>query len=111
MNARADLAKTDGVAAAAILAAAIGVFITGSMTTLAEISQSLRTALTWSGAVGPLIGKSGVGVVAWLIIWPVLHVMWREKEVNFNAIYTAALLLIALAWVLTFPPVFEAFSH
>ena len=111
MNARADLAKRDGVAAAAILAAAIGVFITGSMTTLAEISQSLRTALTWSGAVGPLIGKTGVGVIGWLIIWPVFHVMWRDKEVNFNAIYTAARLLIALGWVLTFPPVFEAFSH
>ena len=110
MNARAD-AKTDGVAAAAILAAAIGVFITGSLTTLAEINQSLRTALAWSGAVGPLIGKTGVGVIVWLIVWPVLHVIWREKEVNFNAIYTAALLLIALAWVFTFPPVFEAFSH
>ena len=36
MEARRDLAKTDGVAAAAVLAAAIGVFITGSLTTLAD---------------------------------------------------------------------------
>jgi hypothetical protein len=111
MNARADLAKTDGVAAAAILAAAIGVFITGSMTTLAEISQSLRTALAWSGAVGPLIGKTGVGVIVWLIVWPVFHSIWRDKDVNFGAIYGVSLILIALGWVLTFPPVFEAFSH
>lgn len=111
MNARANFAKTDGVAAAAVLAAAVGVFITGSMTTLAEISQSLRAALTWSGAVGPLIGKTGVGVIVWLIVWPVFHAMWRDKEVNFSAISTVSLILIALGWVLTFPPVFEAFSH
>ena len=110
MNARADSAKADGVAAAAVLASAIGVFITGSLTTLAEVSGSLKTALAWSGAVGPLIGKTGVGVIAWLIIWPIFHALWRGKEVNFSAIYTASLILIALGWLLTFPPVFGAFS-
>jgi hypothetical protein len=111
MNSRADFAKTDGVAAAAVLAAAIGVFITGSLTTLAEISQSLRAGLTWSGAVGPLIGKTGVGVIVWLIVWPIFHAIWRGKQVNFSAIYTLSLIIIALGWLLTFPPVFEAFSH
>ena len=110
MNARTDFTKTDGVAAAAVLASAIGVFITGSLTTLAEISQLLKTALTWSGAVGPLIGKTGVGVIVWLILWPILHAIWRGKEVTFSAIYTVSLILIALGWLLTFPPVFEAFS-
>ena len=110
MNTRTDLAKSDGVAAAAVLAAAIGVFITGSLTTLAEISESLKTALAWSGAVGPLIGKTGVGVIVWLIVWPIFHALWRGKEVNFSAIYTVSLILIALGWLLTFPPVFEAFS-
>jgi hypothetical protein len=110
MNARTDFTKTDGVAAAAVLASAIGVFITGSLTTLAEISQLLRTALTWSGAVGPLIGKTGVGVIVWLILWPILHTIWRGKEVNFEALYIVSLVLIALGWLLTFPPVFEAFS-
>ena len=110
MNARTDFTKTDGVAAAAVLASAIGVFITGSLTTLAEISDSLKTALEWSGAVGPLIGKTGVGVIAWLIIWPIFHALWRGKEVNFSAIYIVSVILIALGWFLTFPPVFEAFS-
>ena len=110
MTARAHSGIPDGVAAAAVLAAAIGVFITGSLTTFAEISQFLKTALTWSGAVGPLIGKTGVGVIVWLIAWAVLHAMWRGKEVNFGAIYTVSLILIALGWILTFPLVFEAFS-
>ena len=111
MNARpGQIARPDGIAAAAVLAAAIGVLITGSMTTLAEISQVLRTALTWSGSVGPLIGKTGVGVFLWLVAWAILHAIWREKDVNFNTVYTASLILIALGWLLTFPPVVEAFS-
>ncbi|MEX0805929.1 MAG: hypothetical protein WD688_21820 [Candidatus Binatia bacterium] len=110
MTARAHSGIPDGVAAAAVLAAAIGVFVTGSMTTLAEVSPSLRAALTWSGAVGPLIGKTGVGVIVWLIVWPILHAIWRGKDVNFSAVYTVSLILIALGWILTFPPVFEAFS-
>jgi hypothetical protein len=110
MDTQTDSVKTDGVAAAAVLASAIGVFITGSLTTLAEISGSLKTALTWSGAVGPLSGKTGVGVIVWLILWPILHAVWRDKEINFSAIYIVSLILIALGWLLTFPPVFEAFS-
>ena len=110
MNTQTDFAKSDGVAGAAVLASAIGVFITGSLTTLAEISGSLKTALAWSGAVGPLTGKSGVGVIVWLVVWPILHAVWRDKEVNFDALYIVSLVLIALGWLLTFPPVFEGFS-
>jgi drug/metabolite transporter superfamily protein YnfA len=110
MYARTDFTKTDGVAAAAVVASAIGVFIIGSLTILAEINGSLKAALAWSGAVGPLIGKTGVGVIIWLILWPILHAVWRGKEVNFSAIYTVSLILIVLGWLLTFPPVFEAFS-
>jgi hypothetical protein len=110
MSTQTDLAKSNGVAGAAVLASAIGVFITGSLTTLAEIRGSLKTALAWSGAVGPLSGKTGVGVIVWLILWLILHAVWRGKEVNFSAIYIVSLILIALGWILAFPPVFEAFS-
>ena len=110
MSTQTDLVKSNGAAGAAVLASAIGVFITGSLTTLAEISGSLKTALAWSGAVGPLIGKTGVGVIGWLIVWPILHAVWRDKEVNFGTIYIVSLVLIALGWLLTFPPVFETFS-
>jgi len=111
MAAQRHSGTSDGVAAAAVLAAAIGVFVTGAMTTLAEVSPSVRTALTWSAAVGPLIGKTGVGVIAWLIAWPLLHAIWRDKEVSFSAVYTGSLVLIALGWILTFPPVFQVFGH
>lgn len=110
MNAQTGLVKSDGVAGAAVLASAIGVFVTGLLTTLAEISQALRATLVWYGPAGPLTGKTGAGVIIWLILWPILHAIWRDKELNFNGIYIVSLILIAVGWLLTFPPVFEAFS-
>jgi hypothetical protein len=96
MSTRTDLAESDGVAGAAVLASASGDFIIGSMTTLAEISELLKMALAWSGAIGPLIGKTGVGVIVWLILWPILHAVWRGNGVNFSAIYIVSLILISL---------------
>lgn len=110
MNARTNSIRSDGVAAAAVLASGIGVFVTGVLTTMAEISGALKAALDWYAPAGPLSGKAGTGIVVWLIIWVILHYAWREKEVNFGAIYALSLGLVALGWVLTFPLVFEAFS-
>jgi hypothetical protein len=67
------------------------------MTTLAEIGELLKTALAWSVAVGPLIGKTGVGVIVRLILWPILHAVLRGKDVNYSAIYIVSLILISLA--------------
>lgn len=108
MNANANL--TESAAAAAVMAAGIGVFVTGLLTTLAEASTALRAALVWSNPVGPLSGKSGFGVLAWVIAWALFHFIWRDKEVNFGRIYIISLVLIGLGWILTFPPVFESFG-
>jgi len=110
MNARMDSTRFDGVAAAAVLASGIGVFVTGLLTTMAEISGALKAALDWYSPAGPLSGKTGTGIVVWLIVWAVLHPAWREKKINFGAVYALSLVLVALGWVLTFPLVFEAFS-
>jgi hypothetical protein len=110
MNANTNVTRSDGPAAAAVMAAGIGVVVTGLLTTLAEASSALRAALVWSNAAGPLTGKTGYGVVAWLVAWLLLHFMWRDKEVNFGRIYVISMVLIGLGWILTFPPVFEAFG-
>ena len=64
--------KPSGPAAAAILAAAVGVFVIGLATNLAEVSADLKNALNWWNPAGPLTGKTGVGVIVWLIAWAVL---------------------------------------
>ena len=103
--------KPNGVAAAAILAAGIGVFTTGLMTTLAEVSPGLRNALIWSRPVGPLSGKTGVGVIIWLIAWVVLHSMYRGRDAEFGKIMRWSWILILLGFLLTFPPAFELIAE
>lgn len=102
--------KPTGPAAAAMLAAGIGTFVIGLMTTLAAASPALRSALTWYGPVGPLSGKTGVGLIIWILVWIVLHSMWKNREANLARTFTWSIVLIAAGFLLTFPPVFEAFE-
>lgn len=101
---------SNGPAAAAILSAAVGSAIIGLLTTGAVISAGLKSALNWWGPAGPLTGKTGVGVIGWLVTWAILHKLWRDRDVLLVRVLIATLLLLALGLLLTFPPVFEAFE-
>ncbi|MFQ5855035.1 MAG: hypothetical protein ACE5LU_05245 [Anaerolineae bacterium] len=103
-------ALTNGVAAAAVLAAGIGSFVLGLFTTLAAASEGVKGLVNWYGPAGPLSGKSGLAVIAWLVSWAVLHIWWKDRDVNFDRIFTITVVLIGLGLLLTFPPVFEAFE-
>jgi lysylphosphatidylglycerol synthetase-like protein (DUF2156 family) len=102
--------RPSGPAMAMILSAAVGVFVIGLATVLASASPSVKDALNWWAPGGPLTGKTGVGVIAWLVTWMALHGAWRKREVAFRGVWTAAVVLVVLGLVLTFPPVFEAFE-
>ena len=99
----------DGPALAAILSASLGVFALGLFTVLAMASDTVKNFLTWYGPAGPLSGKSGMALVVWLMTWGLLHPLWKKREIKFAKIWRWALLLIALGFLLTFPPVFELF--
>jgi hypothetical protein len=99
-----------GVAAAAFLSGGIGTLVIGLLTTGAVLSEGLKNALNWWDPAGPLSGKTGVGVLAWLISWVLLHTLWKDKDMDFNKIFVITLVLIGLGFVFTFPPVFEAFE-
>lgn len=99
-----------GVASAAFLSSGIGAMVIGLLTTGAVISEGLKTTLTWWSPAGSLTGKTGVGVIAWLISWAILHTIWKDKAVDFNKVFTVTLILIGLGFLFTFPPVFEAFE-
>lgn len=103
-------ARPSGPAMAAILAAGVGSFALGLVTTLAEASAGVASALRWSAAVGPLSGKTSVAVIAWLVAWILLHAAWRDREVRVRVVAAWTLVLIALGLVLLFPPFFELFA-
>ena len=98
----------NGPAAAAILSAGVGSAVIGLMTTGAVISAGLKSALNWWSPAGPLTGKTSVSVIAWLVTWIVLHVLWKDKDVPLVRVLVVMLVLLALGVLLTFPPVFEA---
>jgi hypothetical protein len=107
---RPALAKIDGAISAAFIASGIGCFVIGLMTTGAVISGTLKSLLEWSKPVGPLSGKTGVGIIVWLASWGILHVLWKERESNLRTTMIISLILVGLGVLLTFPPVFEAFE-
>jgi len=100
----------NGPAAAAILSAGLGSAVIGLLTTGAVISTGLKSALNWWGPAGPLSGKTGVGVITWLVSWIVLHTLWKDEDVAFVRVLVVTLVLLALGLLMTFPPVFEAFE-
>ena len=104
-------AVTNGVAAAAIVAAGVGCAALGVLIVLAESIGAVKTALTFSGPVGPLSGKTLVASAVWLIAWVALHLAWRRRQVAFGAAWAVTLALITLGLLGTFPPFYQLFVH
>lgn len=103
--------KTSGPALAAVLSAGIGCAVTGVATVLASAFAQIKNLMNWWDPAGPLTGKTGVGVIAWLVTWGIFHLMWREREpIAKRPVILAAVVLVLIGFVLTFPPVFEAFE-
>lgn len=105
-----DAHQKDGTAVAAILAAAFGCAVIGLATVFAEASPAIKDFLTWSKSVGPLSGKTGMGVICWLVAWGCLHLTLRTREVSFARNWRRALVLLAVGLLGTFPPIFEFFA-
>jgi hypothetical protein len=103
--------RPNGAAMAAILAAGVGVFVLGLLTTWAEASESFaQDVLKLDNDVGPLSGKTTFAVIAYVVSWVVLApVLWR-RSLPFNNVLIVAGLLIAAGFVGTFPEFFEQFA-
>jgi hypothetical protein len=99
-----------GPAAAAILAAGIGCLVLGLIVPISEAIPALKSALNWWNPAGPLVGKTTVPVLVWLVAWAALHARWKDREVDFGKVWKLSLAFIAVGFIGTFPPVFEAFT-
>jgi len=101
----------NGLAAAAILSSAIGVFVIGFLTTLSEASHGVGSVLNWYNPAGSLNEKTGVGIIIWLISWAVLRGQWKDRDIDLGPILTWTAVLLVLGFLLTFPPFFEIFKQ
>jgi hypothetical protein len=105
--------KPNGPVAAVFVASGIASLVLGLFVTLNEFSPDINNFLKFDAnyglgdGVGPLSGKVTLAVIAFIVSWVVLHLVWRGKELNWNRIFVASLILVGLGFALTFPPIFQ----
>jgi len=102
--------RIDGIAAAALLAAGVGAFVLGLLTTLAEASTSVKDFLQFYDRVGPLSGKTTIAAAVYFGALLVFGLIWRRRELALKPVLVAAVILLALGFLGTFPTFFEAFA-
>jgi hypothetical protein len=105
--------RPDGPGAAAMLAAGIGIFVTGLFTVLSEASVPIHDwldSLDFGRGVGPLAGKTILGTLSFFASWIVLGIAWRTKDLDLRRWFWIAVALGVVGAALMFPPVFQAFA-
>jgi hypothetical protein len=97
------LVTTNGAAMAAVLASGVGSFAMGAFVLLNEAGLYAAPALY--GPAGGVTGRTTFATIVWLLAWGVLHARWRSRDVASGPVFTAAVVLVVLAILGTFPPV------
>jgi hypothetical protein len=101
--------RTNGGAAAAILSSGFGCFTFAVLAILGDKSGVVHRGLIFYKPTGVLSGASTVSILLWLLIWLILHRLWRNKTVAEGRTCTIALVLLVAALLLTFPPIAGVF--
>ena len=104
------VAKPDGPLAAVLLAAGIGAFALGLVTTLAEASSGFRDRLVLNAGVGPLSGKTVWATLIFVVAWAVLAARLRNRDGLLRSATTIFVVLTVLGLLGTFPIFFQAFA-
>ena len=105
--------RPDGPGGAAMLAAGIGIFVTGLFTVLSEASVPIHDwldSLDFGRGVGPLAGKTILGTLSFFASWIVLGIAWRTKDLDLRRWFWIAVATGVVGAALMFPPVFQAFA-
>ena len=97
----------NGPAAAAILAAGVGCFAVALFAVLGDKVASFKSMMIFYKPTGPLSGVTTCAIVVWLLCWAVLHWRWSGRMLTLKRINAAALILLALSLLLTFPPIVD----
>ena len=100
---------TNGPGAAAILAAGIGCFMVAVFATLADKTAFFHNFFIFWKPTGPLSGVTSSAIAVWLVVWAVLRIRWRSRKLALLPINAAAIVLLILSLLLTFPPIEDLF--
>jgi len=105
-----EISAADRAMGASMIASGIGSLVLGIAIVLAEVNADIKTFLTWNSGVGPLSGKTGVAVIAFIVSWAVLHYAFQRRAISLTTSFIVTLVLVVLGLLLTFPPVFMSFG-
>ena len=99
---------SNGAGAAALLSAGLGAFTLAVLPIIADHSPDFKKLLISYTPTGPLSGVTIIGIAVWLICWLCLDAAWKRRDIRGWTV-TAGLCLIAISFILMFPPVDDLF--
>lgn len=99
----------NGSALAAILAAGLGCFALAVLAIAADHLAYLRRLLSFYGPTGALSGVTTVAADLWLAAWLIFHRLWRQRDLPAALICSLSFILLACAFLFTFPPLADLF--
>jgi hypothetical protein len=99
----------NGGGAAALLAGGIGSFLIAVFAILGDQSAFFKNLFIFYRPTGPLSGVTTCAIAAWLVAWLILHRAWRRRNLAMGRVSAAALVLLILGLLLTFPPIADLF--
>jgi hypothetical protein len=108
---KTSFTTTEQELSAAFIASGMGSAVLGIATTLAEVSEPLRSHLFWFGRGGPLAGETSLAVIVFFVSWAALTVTLRRYPIRLKTAFVAAIVLVLVGLLLTFPPVFRLIAQ
>ena len=112
--------NVSGPAAAALISAAIGCFTMMVTHHLSDTSKDIEKIVwnlgTWIpgsktgdelwGNIGSYTGKETMLLVGWLISWPILHTLWKNKNIKSRTIFVWMISVLVAATAMCWHPLF-----
>jgi hypothetical protein len=112
--------KVSGPAAAALISAGFGCFMMMVTHHLSDTSKA-REKIVWAigswipgsrnsselwGNIGSYTGKETMLLVGWLVSWPILYLLWKNKKIKSRTIFFWLFTLLIAATAMSWHPLF-----
>lgn len=98
---------TNGSGVAAVLAAGVGSAALGVLAFAGDKSAAMKAMLNWYTPTGALSGVTTAAIIVWLVVWVLLELAWKGKTAAVGRLTAAALVLLLVGFLLTFPPIVD----
>ena len=98
----------NGAALAAFLAAGIGAFAMG-LIALLDAAGILTVPALYAPA-GGVTGRTTLAVLIWAIAWTILHIRWKDRDMETGRAHVVTVVLTLLGILFAFPGLWTLFG-